>query len=95
MKGKIAEDGILWLERGGKLKTQECRFSYAGDEDFFYCGDGCPHFGEPEELSYRTGMAKIDVLLTCGKGRSWTFEAGDFTDERSTNANEGERLQTA
>jgi hypothetical protein len=43
MKGKIDGDGHLQIERKGELKRQICPFRF---EDYSYCGQWCPHFGE-------------------------------------------------
>ena len=42
---KIDENGALWIRRKGKLKRQYCPLQ--SREVDVYCGDSCPHFGEP------------------------------------------------
>ena len=50
MKIQINKDGILEIERAGEMAKQICPFSHTdGAQDFTYCGDLCPLFGEPVE----------------------------------------------
>lgn len=44
MNLKIDDAGILWIERAGRMKVQNCPRA-TGD---WHCGDWCPWFGEPE-----------------------------------------------
>ena len=81
MKGKIDEDGNLYIERAGKMKQQFCPF------DVKPCGDWCPLFGEPMDntMSWTTvdghiGGHKTTELELCRK----KLYFDEFTDERET-----------
>ena len=71
MKIKIDEDGWLWLERAGKMKSQFC-IHCDGDR----CGDWCPAFGEPY------GTETIHLYLCREVGGALQCKPEDFTDER-------------
>lgn len=68
MKGKITNEGRLYILRGDRYKAQHCPHS------FNRCGDWCPLFGEPVErpLIYTT-------LDLCRKKLSFD----GFKDERT------------
>jgi len=85
MKGKIDSSGYLWIERGEKMKPQQClsmvKHSSHGSVGMGTrsnvsnrsCGDWCPLFGESkihEDTQY---------LQIC-QGRVLHFS--EFTDER-------------
>ena len=69
MKGKIDEDGNLYIERAGKMKQQFCPF------DVKPCGDWCPLFGEPE-----AEFGTKSVILHICKDKMLFLD--EFTDER-------------
>lgn len=84
MKGELVRDGGLLIERAGHLSRLDCPFAALGpDREIARCGDWCPHFGEPIEVSRVTNPAAsvlVDVLLTCGSGRKFRFN--QFKDGR-------------
>lgn len=93
MKIKIDKDGILFIERAGKLKVQECRRGGAHirvcDDhtavlQYGSCNDSCSLFGEPEPFSFDpiTGepIDETIELDLCSKTLSINVE--DFEDER-------------
>ena len=47
LKGKINQQGLLSIERAGQMKIQYCPYHPAGLE----CGDWCPKFNEPHQVS--------------------------------------------
>jgi hypothetical protein len=64
MKIMINEHRILFLERVGETRSQQCPYaSFIRD-----CGDWCPHFGEPQEPNEY--CREQSILLTCGDGRN-------------------------
>lgn len=69
MKGKIDKDGLLEIERGGKIKSAKCPFDFSAR-----CGDWCAKFGEP--LSHVTGRKMIEIC----HGQTLYFD--EFEDER-------------
>jgi hypothetical protein len=73
MKGKINKLGYLEIERAGKLVRQACPFCDVGG-----CGDWCPQFGEPFELS--PGVEGSATGIDICHGRYLSFS--EFTDER-------------
>jgi hypothetical protein len=86
MKGKIDENGWLWIERAGKLKKQLCPFSNGGDWEASCgdwcpweasCGDWCPMFGDPYRYTLEKGIpaTAIDICQAV-----LVFE--EFEDER-------------
>ncbi len=77
MKGFIDTDGDLHLMRGSHSTAQLCPFGESRD----YCGDRCPHFGEPVNNT-RTGPTCLH--LSCGSGRDINFKQGDFEDKRDS-----------
>lgn len=80
MKGKIDNNGWLWIERGSKEKLQECPFMQrafeVNDIAIAPCGDWCPLFGEPKlEIDGKSAIIEI-----CdGK----TLFLDQFADERA------------
>lgn len=50
MKGRIAKDGTLYLERAGKEKAQICPHHQGDEWGAGRCGDWCPLFGEPVDI---------------------------------------------
>ena len=75
MKGFIDTDGDLSLMRGPRFVVQLCPFPVNSRED--YCGDYCPHFGEP--YKHKQGDY-TRIHLTCGNSRTLVLE--DFEDKR-------------
>ena len=81
MKGKIDENGNLYIERGASLKIQFCPFvtdkSYKVENKLLPvpCGDWCPLFGEPK-LEDGTNSAILDL---CNHKQLFFDE---FVDER-------------
>jgi hypothetical protein len=80
MKGKIDKEGVLLIERAGKIKGQYCCSTSTRE---VACCDMCPQFGEPEGEGYwvddsnvRHDQASINIC----HGRSLCFS--DFIDER-------------
>lgn len=58
LTGIITKEGLLKTKRAGEMKYQNCPFHPAGLE----CGDWCPKFGEPAELS-----GSSTELQLCGR----------------------------
>ncbi len=74
LNGGIDSKGHLFIERGGKIKTQCCCFKHTpGALQPFYCADLCAHFGEPEYDGSKT-------TLTLCFGHKLVFEF--FEDRR-------------
>jgi hypothetical protein len=73
MKGKIDENGWLWIERAGEMKAQECPCAPESSR----CGDWCPLFGEPYRYTLEKGTpaTAIDICQAV-----LVFE--EFEDER-------------
>ena len=71
MKGRIDENGDLWLMRGGGDRMQECPHA----DTLVLCGDWCPLFGEPHVMAERPTFTR---LVLCRK--EWLFK--EFKDER-------------
>ena len=46
-KGFLNTEGLLTIERGGTMRKQYCPYDEQGRE----CGDWCPLFDEPREVS--------------------------------------------
>ena len=88
MKGKIDSSGYLWIERGEKMKPQQClsmvKHSSHGSVGMGTrssvsnrsCGDWCPLFGEP--ILFQRGVCDNNLMLC--QGRILHFDK--FTDER-------------
>ena len=72
MKIKIDEDGWLWLERAGEMKSQFCFH-----DGVVQCGDWCPAFGEPQTEDF--GWLSISL---CEEAGCLLVVEQDFTDER-------------
>lgn len=72
LKGKIDKKGDFFIERSKKkYQKQICPFNRRN----YFCGDWCPHFGEPEEFP----EYKIKYLQIC-QGRALRFS--ELIDER-------------
>jgi len=69
MKGKIDNDGSLFILRGKFEKDMECPNSFPS------CGDWCPLFGEPEK-TINEWFFKIGIC----HGKTLVFD--ELTDER-------------
>lgn len=88
MKGKIDNNGWLWIERGGKEKLQECPFTQKTFQVNNLtirepCGDWCPLFGEPTIICLDTinrGDRKTETALPICHGKYLHFD--EFTDEK-------------
>lgn len=77
MKIRIDKDGFLAIERGGKMKPQNCPYDNPPIDSIpAKCGHWCPLFGEPEFTSENVMMLGIcnDKYLIC--------DVKDFEDER-------------
>ncbi len=70
MRIAIDGHGYLNLERAGIMKNSVCPFASA--DSFLYCGDWCPHFGEPV-VNDNTSFLQI----TCGDGKMIYGEIAD------------------
>jgi len=80
MKGKIDKDGVLYIERAGVMRQQMCPYSYSNQLPVFsatQCGDACPLFGEPTQLSHTPSGDTYGIKLC---QRELVF--GKLTDER-------------
>lgn len=71
--GKISVDGNLIIKRAESFNPQGC----PRDNDGGYCGDWCPLFGEPENISEGGKDKKLQIC----QNRILTFD--EFTDERA------------
>ena len=67
-RGKITAEGELYIKRGSEFKKMIC----VSSADSF-CGDSCPHFGDPEN----NGVS--DTLTIC---QDKCLEFDYFDDER-------------
>ena len=76
MKIKIDENGLLSLERAGKMKPQRCPYKANYSTLEITCGDWCPAFGEPY------GTETIFLCLCREVGDELQCKQEDFTDER-------------
>ncbi len=89
MKGKIDKEGILYIERAGKLKNTYCPYQV----EMISCCDECPLFGEPEVVKMIGGGGGLDgsckIEICNGKilyfieicnGKTLNFE--ELIDER-------------
>jgi len=74
MKGKIDEQGFLYIYRKNDYKIQCCPFDVKIGS---ICGDWCPLFSEPEKI--RNGLKEYWKIDICN-GKSLIFE--EFKDER-------------
>jgi|GEM_PF-2613672 len=78
MEGKIDKDGVLWIDRKGTMKKQNCP-----KYEFGVCCDECPFFEEPtpelEFMPYSEGVltGRMQIKL-CEK----TLTFFKLTDER-------------
>lgn len=87
MKIKIDQLGNLKIERPGTkggFRAADCPFT--ADK---YCGDHCPHFGEPEEeyaTSGPSGWPKLtgNMMLELCYKKILRADKADFVDERGT-----------
>jgi len=77
MKIQIDKYGQLSLERAGKMKGQVCPFASAES----WCGDWCPHFGEPDK------SGSLVIIHLC-QNKLMRCDKPDFTDERTANTQE-------
>jgi len=68
MKGKIANTGFLWIQRGTQWVQQVCAKKSTA------CWDRCPLFGEPWESNQ-----EHTAIMLC-EGRRLIFD--EFKDER-------------
>lgn len=86
MKGKIDENGFLYIERAGKTKKTLCPY----DGECAPCGDWCPLFSEPEPAKDAVypddDSCNYDLVPN---GKTWMrlchgkyLEFDEFTDER-------------
>ncbi len=73
MKGKIDNEGHLYIERGRRLTEQGCPYS-SGEA---FCGDWCPLFGEPNVVEFPENET-MTCLQTCRN----PLYFDEFTDER-------------
>ena len=74
MEIKIDKNGILWIKRGKKFKSQRCR------HDGIFCGDSCPLFGEPQESGdSENGPLENGAIELCQK---FLFSSVPIVDER-------------
>ena len=78
----IDKHGSLKLERKDKLQSQRCPYvSLHGKESLQqYCGDWCPHFGEPEYLDILSTKPTIKLSICNGTefiSRSINYESVD------------------
>ncbi len=86
MKGGISSGGYLWIKRGKEeRKYQVCPF-ISDTEEEVWCGDWCPHFGEPKiewlaekKLTGETNFVKYWTLRIC-QNKILVFD--EFIDER-------------
>ncbi len=82
MKGKINNEGELYIERAGRMVSQLCPYRSSAPHT---CGDWCPLFGEPSREYICTIMgqdcfSKNTTLNLCNKKMTLT----EFKDERVT-----------
>ena len=71
IKGGLDTNGNLWISRKNRGKHQSCPKSQT------YCGDWCPHFGEPAKIEAEAPSARRDLSLCL---TIWEFD--EFEDER-------------
>ena len=82
MKIRIDKDGLLQLERAGKMASQSCPHQQGTIKHAIACGDWCPLFTEPQK--YRDDAfddKPMTVSLVLCKN-IWEVAIEDFTDER-------------
>jgi len=95
MEGKIDKNGAPWIKRANSFVMASCPFVvHRGDSltdgpafKSVYmqkpCGDGCPHFGEPVNITtkipYTDGERGYVELKLC-HGKTLSFDT--FKDER-------------
>ena len=83
MKGKINNEGKLYIERAGVMKQQLCPNSFSEAVPYM-CGDWCPMFGEPSREYMCTIMGQDcfskNTTLTICNNKTITFT--EFKDER-------------
>jgi hypothetical protein len=62
LTGLLTNEGLLKIKRAGTMKYQYCPYHPAGLE----CGDWCPQFREPAELSGSTIVIELcnDTKIT-------------------------------
>ena len=77
MKGKIDENGYLFIQRGNIPRPQYCMASY----EEFKCGDHCPLFGEIE-IQSGGGIVPSGLGLPICQDRILSFD--ELADERPT-----------
>lgn len=56
MKGRIDAGGVLYIERGTKLKKQECPYRPVAA-----CNDKCPKFGNPQKKSDSSTWKYLEI----------------------------------
>lgn len=83
IKGRINKSGLLYIERTGKTKLQECPLSKDSA-----CGDWCPLFKDPA-VSRWTGSIDPDEKDRESNPKDWdvkicrtTLYFDELTDER-------------
>ena len=83
MKIKIDKEGYLFLERGGKMKEQQCPYHGCGRG----CGDWCPLFDRDlkhddiKDFDGILDMVGKKIFPLCN-GTILVCRPEDFTDER-------------
>lgn len=65
VRGKIDEDGFLWLRRGDEHKKMLCPF----DAGAVNCGDWCALFGEPWGDELKLCHTTLDFKVTDLRGK--------------------------
>ena len=75
MKGKIDNQGYLWLERKGVMKRALCPVRKLSGSGKALCGDYCALFCEPEDST--GGEIELSLCHTFH-----IFKKEDFKDER-------------
>jgi len=85
MKGKIDKDGVLFIERAGKMRAVTCPIHNPNFSDSeVVCGDRCAMFGEPEKVDTSQVIAGTLIISSGSRlslcHKELVFE--EFTDER-------------
>ena len=79
MKGKLDEDGCLWIERRGKFVKQYCADTAHLVEEkeetvMVPCGDWCASFGEPQFVEEQK---KMRLVICTG---IWMFDSFEWKE---------------
>lgn len=79
MIGKINRGGNLEIKRNDKYIRQSCPFLSGG-----FCGDWCPHFGEPEKKHLCLSKEDRDTYFQIRICHGIVLYFDGFEDKRQT-----------